>query len=43
MFAPSVGSGAHSPSEFTRPDDLANGVQALTEALRTALAQGGLT
>lgn len=42
MFVPSVGSHAHAPSEFTKPDDLANGVRVLTETLRIALAQGGL-
>ena len=42
MFVPSVGGHAHAPSEFTKPDDLANGVRVLTETLRIALAQGGL-
>lgn len=42
MFVPSVGGHAHAPSEFTKPDDLANGVRVLTETLRIALTQGGL-
>ena len=43
LFVPSAGSGAHAPTEFTKPEDLANGVRTLAEALQTALAQGGLT
>ena len=43
LFVPSTGSGAHAPTEFTKPEDLANGVRVLTEALQTALTQGGLT
>lgn len=41
MFVPSVGSHAHAPNEFTKPEDLANGVRALEKALRVTVADGG--
>lgn len=41
MFVPSVDSHAHAPNEFTKPEDLANGVQALEQALRICVANGG--
>ena len=42
LFVPSVGSSAHSPNEFTKPEDLSNGVRVLVEVLQEALRQGGL-
>jgi beta-ureidopropionase / N-carbamoyl-L-amino-acid hydrolase len=33
IFVPSVGGRSHAPEEFTPPDDLARGVQALAEAI----------
>lgn len=41
MFVPSVGSHAHAPNEFTEPEDLANGVRALEQALRIVVTSGG--
>ena len=40
MFVPSVGSHAHAPNEFTKPEDLANGVRTLEQALRICVANG---
>ena len=41
MFAPSVDSHAHAPNEFTKPEDLANGVRAFEQALRICVVNGG--
>lgn len=41
MFVPSVGSHAHAPNEFTKPEDLANGVRTFEQALRICVANGG--
>ena len=41
MFVPSVGSHAHAPNEFTKPEDLANGVRAFEQALRICVVNGG--
>lgn len=36
IFVPSVGGISHSPREFTRPEDVANGVNVLMNAVRRA-------
>ncbi len=41
MFVPSVDSHAHAPNEFTKPEDLVNGVRTFEQALRICVANGG--